>query len=98
PQDRDHRRLLALGRVLGQPPVDLGLGVRREGEGCGLLLGAATDAQRSTAPNTMSMEPRMAETSASMWPRFSQSMACRCLNPGAAILQRYGRLVPSETR
>lgn len=30
---------------------------------------------RSTSPNTISSDPRMAETSASMWPRFIQSIA-----------------------
>ena len=64
----------------------------REGESCaGLVLSAAeadVNAHRSISPNTMSSEPRMAETSASMWPRFIQSMACRCGKPGARILQR----------
>src|SRR5690606_41598863 len=53
---------------------------------------------RSTSPNTMSSEPRMAESSASMWPRFIQSMACSERQHWAEILQRYGLLVPSETR
>jgi hypothetical protein len=43
---------------------------------------------RSTSPNTMSSEPRMAETSASMWPRVIQSMPARCAKPGARILHR----------
>ena len=43
---------------------------------------------RSISPNTTSSEPRMAETSASMWPRFMKSMACRWAKPGARILQR----------
>jgi hypothetical protein len=43
---------------------------------------------RSTSPNTMSRLPRMALTSASMWPRFIQSMAARWGKPGARILQR----------
>src|SRR5450755_5103836 len=41
---------------------------------------------RSTSPNTMSCAPRMAETSASRWPRLSMSIACRCAKPGARIL------------
>lgn len=45
-------------------------------------------AHRSISPNTMSREPITAETSASMWPRFIQSMAARCGKPGARILQR----------
>src|SRR3974390_821678 len=32
---------------------------------------------RSTSPNTMSSEPRMAETSASRWPRQMKSIACK---------------------
>ena len=43
---------------------------------------------RSTSPNTMSSEPRMAATSASMWPRHMKSIACRWAKPGARILQR----------
>ena len=43
---------------------------------------------RSTSPKTMSREPRMAETSASMCPLQSQSMAERWAKPGARILQR----------
>ena len=31
----------------------------------------------------MSMEPRIAETSASMWPRLMKSIACKCGKPGA---------------
>ena len=45
-----------------------------------------------------SSEPRMAETSASMWPRQRKSIACRWAKPGARILHLYGLLVPSETR
>ena len=59
--------------------------------------GAVTN-QRSTSPKTISSVPRIAETSASMWPRHSMSIACRCAKPGALILQRYGLLVPSATR
>ena len=35
----------------------------------------APHAHRSTSPNTISSEPRMAETSASMWPRHRKSIA-----------------------
>ncbi len=63
-----------------------------------VLLTGATIAHLSTSPNTMSIEPRMAETSASMWPRQRKSIACRCAKPGARILHLYGLLVPSETR
>ena len=41
---------------------------------------------RSTSPNTISSEPRMAETSARRWPRQMKSIACRCAKPGARIL------------
>src|SRR3954462_6937933 len=36
---------------------------------------------RSTSPNTISSEPRIADTSASMWPRQMKSIACRCAKP-----------------
>jgi hypothetical protein len=55
-------------------------------------------AHRSTSPKTMSIEPMIATTSASIWPRHMKSVACRKAKPGALILQRYGRLVPSATR
>lgn len=53
---------------------------------------------RSTSPKTMSCVPMMATTSASMWPLAMKSRPPKCEKPGARILQRYGRLVPSETR
>src|SRR5690606_12446335 len=82
--------------VVGEPAA---IGVEVLGVvGVELGLGDVDDAHRSISPNTMSSEPRMAATSASMWPRFIQSMACRCGKPGARILHRYGLLVPSATR
>ena len=45
-------------------------------------------AHRSTSPNTISMEPTTAQTSASMWPRDMKSVAWRWAKPGARILQR----------
>ena len=45
-------------------------------------------AHRSTSPNTISMEPITAQTSASMWPRDMKSVAWRWAKPGARILQR----------
>ena len=66
--------------------------------GVELRLSDSFDTQRSISPKTMSRLPRMAETSASRWPRFIQSMAARCGKPGARILQRCGLLVPSATR
>ena len=69
PQQRNDRGGLSAFRIL----VDLALGpieiLHREVEALGLKLGRgeATDGhQRSTSPNTMSSEPRIADTSASM--------------------------------
>ena len=53
---------------------------------------------RSTSPKTISSEPKIALTSASIDLRQRKSIAARCAKPGALILQRYGLLVPSETR
>ena len=77
PQQRDHGRLLPARRIFGDPrlrPLQI---LRREGEARRLLLGETADAHRSTSPNTTSSEPRIADTSASMCPRESRSMACR---------------------
>ena len=49
--------------------------LRGEDEALGLDGIEAAHAHRSTSPNTMSIEPRTAETSASMWPRHMWSMA-----------------------
>ena len=57
-----------------------------------------TSAYLSISPNTMSSEPMIAETSASMCPRLKKSIACRWANEGARILHLYGRLVPSAIR
>ena len=69
PQQRDDRGGLPALRIFG----DLALGpieiLGREGEALGLDRGigeAADGHQRSTSPNTMSSEPRIAEMSASM--------------------------------
>src|SRR5690242_21517310 len=43
---------------------------------------------RSHSPNTMSIAPRMAVVSASMWPFDMKSIACRWLNAVGRILQR----------
>ena len=45
-------------------------------------------AHRSTSPNTTSIEPTIAQTSASMWPFDMKSVAWRWAKPGARILQR----------
>ena len=63
-----------------------------------LLFGKAADTHRSTSPNTMSIEPKIADTSASMWPRERKSIACRCAKLGARILHLYGLLLPSAIR
>ena len=52
----------------------------------------------SISPNTTSSDPMIAQMSASMCRFAITSIACRCANPVARILQRYGRLVPSATR
>src|SRR5690606_8988735 len=88
PQHRDHSRLAARFRILLDPPLSLFHRLFRELERGRLLFGQTTNAHRSTSPNTMSSEPRMAETSASMWPRFIQSIACRWRKPGADSLTR----------
>ena len=54
-------------------------------EGLGHTNATAGD-QRSISPNTMSSEPRIAETSASICPRLKKSIACRWANDGARIL------------
>src|SRR5262245_19664933 len=100
PQQRNDCRLLSPLRIFR----DLFLGPRKvllaEGEVSRLNFGRskAADAHRSTSPNTISIEPRMADTSASMWPRVRKSIACKCAKPGARILHLYGLLVPSATR
>src|ERR1035437_273334 len=47
-------------------------------------------AHRSISPNTISSEPMIAETSASMCPRLKKSIACRWANEGARILHLVG--------
>src|SRR5262249_2561556 len=100
PEQRNDRRLLAAFRIFGDflfRPGEIRLVkgeiLRLHFRGC-----KATNTHRSTSPNTISIEPRMADTSASMWPRQRKSMACRCAKPGARILHLYGLLVPSATR
>src|SRR5262249_19913223 len=59
----------------------------RDAAGCRQDSGHEDDPlHRSTSPNTMSIEPMMAETSASMWPRQRESSDERCGKPGARIL------------
>jgi hypothetical protein len=51
-----------------------------------IIKAAGGNAHRSISPNTMSSEPMIAETSASMCPRLKKSIACRWANEGARIL------------
>src|SRR5262249_24255474 len=89
PQQCKDRGGLSALRILGDfalGPIEI---LDREGEALGLDRGigeAAHGHQRSTSPNTMSSEPRIAVTSASMWPRQRKSMAWRWAKPGARIL------------
>ena len=66
--------------------------------GIGGVVGVNDRTHRSTSPNTMSNDPNMAATSASIWPLLRWLMAAKWANPGARILARYGLFVPSETR
>src|SRR5690606_1599085 len=94
-------RLLPAGRVQPDLPFRPFGVLSTKFERCRLnrLASQATrNHQRSTAPNAISSEPRIAETSASIWPRHRKSMADKCAKPGARILQRYGLLEPSLTR
>src|SRR6266436_5620564 len=99
-QQRQHRARLTPSRVFGDVgfrPLEVLLG-EIEARGLLELGGIGRRAHRSISPNTMSIEPMIATTSASIWPRVMKSVAWRKAKPGDLILQRYGRLVPSETR
>src|SRR5262249_24783582 len=100
PEQRDDRRLLTAFRIFGNFLLRPGeiLFVEREILRLHFRWSKAANAHRSTSPNTISIDPRMADTSASMWPRQRKSMACRCAKPGARILHLYGLLVSSATR
>ena len=63
-------------------------GVNSKLAGCSNSAAFAGRAHRSISPKTMSIEPMIATTSASMWPRHMKSVACRKAKPGARILQR----------
>src|ERR1700722_17778548 len=91
----NNRACLPPRRIFGDDLLRSREGLGGEGK-TGRLFGR--DIHRSISPNTMSMLPTMATASASMWPLHIKSVPCRCAKPGARILQRYGRLVPSETR
>src|SRR5216683_4586732 len=96
-QQRQHCARLAPSRVFGDVrfrPFEL-LGGEIEARRLLESRGIKWLAHRSISPNTMSIEPMIATTSASIWPRHMKSVACRKAKPGDLILQRYGRLVPS---
>ena len=109
---RHHRRLLVLGRVLGDLAIDFLQCVstqQRFGPPLTRVSLRSTPGyplpgthlwcmhQRSISPNTMSCVPMIATTSAIMCPRDISSSAARCGKPGARILRRYGLLAPSDT-
>src|SRR5260221_14604127 len=99
-EQRQHRARLAAGRIFGDMRLGLGEILRRVGKARGLRDRGAVGvcAHRSILPKTMSIEPMMATTSASKWPFDMKSTPCRKAKSGARILQRYGLLLPSETR
>jgi len=87
-KQRDDSRLLTAGRIKRDALFGPGCVSIIKGETCRLnrLVCKASHAhQRSTSPNTISIDPRIAVTSASMWPRQSQSMALRWAKPGARM-------------
>src|SRR5262249_38439296 len=89
PQQRNDRRSLPAGRIFGDLLFRPGAILVREGKALRLQLGRGETTnghQRATAPNTMSIEPRIAATSASMCPRHMASIICRCAKDGARIL------------
>src|SRR5512136_305677 len=88
PQQRDNRRLLPPFRIFGNFLLRPGKVILAEGKLLRLDFRRrqAANTHRSTSPNTISIDPRIAETSASMWPRQRKSIACRCAKPGARIL------------
>src|SRR6516164_4702035 len=99
-QQRQDGARLATGRIFSDMrprPIQV---LRCEVETLGLLEFGTLDrrAHRSISPKTISIDPMIATTSASIWPRVMKSVACKKAKPGDLILQRYGRLVPSETR
>src|SRR5207302_3284975 len=99
-EQRQDGARLAAGRIFGDVcprPFEIFGG---ECEAGGLLerAGSVARVHRSISPKTMSIEPMIATRSASIWPRDRNSVACSIAKPGARILQRNGRLVPSATR
>src|SRR5690606_3124088 len=88
PQQRNDGGELTSLRIATDPhlgPLEI---LRRELEALRLDGLESSDAHRSTSPNTMSIEPSTAATSASMCPLVRRSMPCRWTKLGARILQR----------
>ena len=75
PKQGDHSRRLASRRIFGELPPAARLILRRECEAVRLYFGEAAHAHRSTSPKTISSEPRMALTSASIVLRQRKSIA-----------------------
>ncbi len=111
PQQREDRRRLPAGWIFRELLLRPRLILRRELEACRLFVGETADGHRSegphrrvdldhrsTSPNTISIDPRMALTSASICLRHRKSIAWRCAKPGARSFTRYGLLEPSDTR
>ena len=88
PEQSDHGRGLLAGGIIADGLFRPRHILRGEGEAFRLYGIKTANAHRSTSPNTISREPRTAETSASMWPRHMKSMACKWAKPGARSLQR----------
>src|SRR6185312_1905625 len=84
----DHRAHLTALRILRDDAIEPRLVLGIERKACRLIRGEITGTHRSTSPNTISMEPSTAGTSASMWPRSIMSMASRWAKPGARMRQR----------
>src|SRR5690349_14563521 len=89
-EEREHRAGLTARRILRDDPLCRLEVLRRELEMRGLCdrSSVVMVAHRSISPKTMSSEPMIATTSASMWPRDRKSSPCRKAKPGARILQR----------
>src|SRR5207237_9717042 len=96
----DHRRLLVLGRVLGDLAIDLFQRFSRQHKTpksetdhvfqkmVTVTIFMSLFAHLSISPKTMSCVPMMATASAIMWPRAISSSAARWGKPGARSLRR----------
>src|SRR5262249_51526859 len=70
-EQRQHGARLPPGGIAGDDAVVPGAVLRGEGEALGLAEVGRDAAHRSISPKTMSMDPRIATESASMWPRVT---------------------------